>query len=171
MQPNISAVFPGQPIRLPPSVRPVPTLPEFQIEKIRCGDRSILVVREDLLAGGTKQRACVPYLEELVAEGVEEFVYASPFAGFAQVALAISARALGKKSTIFCERDATSPDQARFHEFSELARNHGARTVLVESLDHAIRDATCYAGERIGRAQLPLGFDCESFRGHLKREA
>ncbi len=165
-----SPAFPEKLLRSTEPHRPASLLPDFKIEALTCAGRSIVVVREDLLIGGTKQRACVPYLEDLIREGVEEFVYASPFAGFAQVALAISARSLGKSATIFCERDATYSGAPRLHEFSKLAMKHGAQMVLVDTLGRASAKAVAYARERIGRAQLPLGFDCVSFRNYLKRE-
>ena len=56
----------------------------------------ILVVRDDLHAGGTKAR----FLHSLF-EGADEVVYASPAEGGAQTALATVARRLGKRATIF----------------------------------------------------------------------
>lgn len=54
----------------------------------------IRVVRDDLLPGGTKQRASAPFIQDMVNIGYSHFVYASPFAGFAQVALAYTCRML-----------------------------------------------------------------------------
>ena len=59
----------------------------------------ILVVRDDLLSGGTKAR----FLPVLF-EKADEAVYASPAEGGAQTALATVARQLGKRSTIFVAR-------------------------------------------------------------------
>jgi hypothetical protein len=59
----------------------------------------ILVVRDDLLPGGTKSR----YLSVLF-EQAEEVVYASPVQGGAQVALAAIAARLHKQATIFCAK-------------------------------------------------------------------
>jgi 1-aminocyclopropane-1-carboxylate deaminase/D-cysteine desulfhydrase-like pyridoxal-dependent ACC family enzyme len=56
----------------------------------------ILVVREDLIPGGTKAR----YVEALFAD-IDELVYASPTQGGAQTALARAARKLGKRLTLF----------------------------------------------------------------------
>jgi hypothetical protein len=49
---------------------------------------TVHVVRDDLLPGGTKQRAVHAYLRDAIAGGATSFVYASPPPGFAQVALA-----------------------------------------------------------------------------------
>jgi hypothetical protein len=61
----------------------------------------ILVVRDDLFAGGTKARF-IPAL----FDGAQEVVYASPQEGGAQTALATVARALGKRATIFVAKRA-----------------------------------------------------------------
>lgn len=56
-----------------------------------------LVVRDDLLPGGTKRRALHVLFDEH-----EEYVYASPVYGYAQVALALTAQDYGKRATVFC---------------------------------------------------------------------
>ena len=43
----------------------------------------ITIVRDDFLPGGTKQRACGPFLESVTKLGGRHFICASPFAGFA----------------------------------------------------------------------------------------
>jgi len=56
----------------------------------------ILVVRDDLIGGGTKAR----YMAKLFEEA-DEIVYATPAEGGAQTALAWTAREMGKKATLF----------------------------------------------------------------------
>lgn len=56
----------------------------------------ILVLRDDLIEGGTKAR----FLSRLYRKH-DEIVYASTAAGGAQLALAYTARAAGKKATLF----------------------------------------------------------------------
>jgi hypothetical protein len=81
-----------------------------------------LVVRDDLLPGGTKVRG-------LAALGVpgpgEEWCYASPSWGHAQLALALAGAAAGARVRIFVpeRRDLSAPTRA--------ARDAGARLVLV----------------------------------------
>jgi len=58
---------------------------------------SFLVVRDDLLPGGTKRRAIPVFFDHH-----DEYVYASPVQGAAQLALAYTAREHSKKATIFC---------------------------------------------------------------------
>ncbi|HVK60991.1 MAG TPA: hypothetical protein VM432_05555 [Bdellovibrionales bacterium] len=59
---------------------------EIQIDALNIRGSRLHVVRDDLLKAGTKQRAAIPYLLDLRKDGFEEFVYASPFSGFAQIA-------------------------------------------------------------------------------------
>jgi hypothetical protein len=132
------------------------------------------VVRDDLLTGGTKQRAAVPYLQDLSLEGHREIVYASPFAGFAQVALASSARHLGLACTLFCERDQGVPLQSGEtgppHAFTQLAKSLGAKIILAPNLGKAELLAEAHAREQPGAFRVPLGCNAPSFRKYLKAE-
>jgi len=58
----------------------------------------IKVVRDDLLNGGTKRRAFTIYVKS--KPEIDEFVYASPRQGYAQLSLAYACRDLGKKCTV-----------------------------------------------------------------------
>lgn len=55
------------------------------------------VVRDDKVPGGTKARVIHCLFDER-----DEYVYAGPCQGYAQVALAYAARAAGKRATLFC---------------------------------------------------------------------
>jgi hypothetical protein len=144
--------------------------PDVVVEPLRTKNGIVRVVRDDRLPGGTKQRAIVPYLEELVAEGYREFVYASPFCGYAQVALASAAALLGVKATIFCETDQTPGVPPGLHPFAKRAESLGAVVMRVPDLATATDRAGSHAA-RVGSAlELPLGFDCDRFRRHLGRE-
>jgi len=75
----------------------------------------ILVVRDDLVQGGTKRRVIGQFLT-----GADEFVYASPAYGYGQVALAYSCAYAGQRATVFvakragCIREPAKPSkQAR----------------------------------------------------------
>jgi hypothetical protein len=70
-------------------------LPSIVIENIE----GINVVREDLLPGGTKRRAAYNYV--LRFPEIENWVYASPRQGYAQLALAYVCKDLGKKAIIY----------------------------------------------------------------------
>lgn len=69
-------------------------IPEPAIAK----HEGIFVLRDDLLPGGTKRRA----LPVLLAGNAQEYVYTSPVYGYAQIALAHTAKAAKKRVTIFC---------------------------------------------------------------------
>lgn len=92
--------------------------PPAVVDRLSIPQGHIYVVRDDVLDGGTKQRAAVPYIERLAHEGVREFIYASPFAGFAQVALAVACREVGVRATVFAERDPAFGSEQRPHLFT-----------------------------------------------------
>lgn len=71
-------------------------IPPLRVDMIE----GIRVVRDDLVLGGTKARV-VPLL---FSDRYEEYVYASPVQGYAQVALAYAAKEHGKRATIFCAK-------------------------------------------------------------------
>ena len=125
--------------------------PTVVIDTISTGSAKIHVAREDLLPGGTKQRAIIPYLKLLESRGYTEFVYASPFCGFAQIALAVSASALGLKARIFCERNENTA-------YAKIAEGFGATVTFVDSLDAANVVTRAYASAKSDRYAIPLGF-------------
>lgn len=121
---------------------PAPVLEAF-------GDRA--VVRDDLLRGGTKMRALVPLV---AASRAEEFVYASPAQGYAQVALAYAAAAAGRRSTIFTAKRAVP------HPLTLRAKDAGAKIVMVPNgyLNVVKARAREYA-EYVGAYLVPFGIE------------
>lgn len=109
----------------------------------------ILVVRDDLITGGTKAR----YAARAFGAAAEA-VYASPCEGGAQVALAATARRLGRRATIFCAK------RAKPHRRTIQARDLGATVVLVDPgyLSVVQARAKGYAA-RVGAILVPFGFD------------
>jgi hypothetical protein len=145
--------------------------PPVEIDPVPFSRGTVHVVRDDLLLGGTKQRAIAPFLTDQAKLGFEEFVYASPPPGFAQVALASTCRQMGFRCTIFCDdMDVGGIPTATLHEFSRLAHSFGARIYTVPHLHQAERLAEEYCAERPGRMKLPLGFASENFMQYLKVE-
>ena len=140
--------------------------PKVMIGQITSAEKKIFVVRDDLLPGGTKQRACAPFLMNLMRQGYRHFVYASPFSGFAQIALASVCQSLNLQCTLFCEKDQTQDGQ-KFHEFSLLAQSYGAQLVLTQTLSEATTKAGLFTQKSTDRKELPLGFDCDEFRQAL----
>lgn len=143
--------------------------PRVVISQLNSAGKNIYVVRDDLLPGGTKQRACASLLMSFVRQGYQHFVYASPFSGFAQVALASVCQSLNLQCTIFCENDQTK-NVRQYHEFSLLAQKYGAKLFLTDSLAEASAQAKIYSYGSQERLELPLGFDCVEFREILKEK-
>lgn len=122
----------------------------------------IHVVRDDLLTGGTKERALWPWLATVDAE---EFIYASPFSGYAQIALAYVAQMMGKTCIIVAEKDPTTGD---FHPYSLKAQSFGARLFGARTLIEAEDISRGVALNRAGMVKIPLGFDDQGFRDSMK---
>lgn len=130
--------------------------------------KKTFVVRDDVLPGGTKQRAAYPFLRDMMKMGVDHFIYASPFSGFAQVAIAYVAKELNVRCTLICEKDQRFPDR-RFHPFSMTAQEYGAQIIMADSLPEAEELATAFEREK-NDYKIPLGLDCPLFKHHLKHE-
>jgi cysteine synthase len=142
--------------------------PPVVLEKLRTRRRTdVIVVRDDLLEGGTKQRALIPFLKKFIAEGRNEFVYASPFSGFAQIALAASCRRLGVRCRVFAAKDIATNEA---HEFSRLAESFGAKLHLCDDLVEAEARSILHADSSRSAFKLPLGFNHADFRSHLKTQ-
>jgi hypothetical protein len=142
-----------------------PSLPArlpVKIDRISLdNNRSIYVLRDDLLPAGTKQRAVTPFLRQMHNQGIRQVVYASPFAGFAQVALAVGCQEIGLACHLFCERDPSRPGLTA-HRFTELARENGALISLTESLEEAEIGARDFALSTQAQ-KIPLGFQSHEF--------
>lgn len=111
----------------------------------------ILVVRDDLIpgGGGSKRR----FVDSYVAGPHEEFVYATPAYGGAQIALAIACRLAGKRCSIFVAK------RGELHARTREAQAHGARIVEVPHgyLSNVQAKARAYA-EESGAHLMPFGF-------------
>ena len=127
---------------------------EFRIDTVG----SVLVLRDDLYPGGTKARV----LPRMLAVGTE-YVYASPAYGYAQIALAHAARAVGALATVFVAKRAT------MHPRTEEARRAGAKVVQVPTgyLSNVQSKARGYC-ELTGATFMPFGFDSEDFLAALE---
>jgi len=127
------------------------------LDQYRVDDRSVVVVRDDLLAGGSKAR----FLPELI-KGAKEVVYGAPFCGGAPVALATIGKILGIRVTIFY----AARLEANLHPRQILAREQGARLCFVPHgyMSHVQKTAKEYA-TTAGALFLPLGFDVPEATG------
>lgn len=121
----------------------------------------ILVVRDDLIPGGTKRRGIHVFLT-----GGKEFVYASPACGYAQVALSFACREYGYKATIFTAKRKTP--HARTLEAIEADAN----VVMVPHgyLSNVQAKAKQYSIES-GSVLVPFGLDREDFLKALSEVA
>lgn len=126
---------------------------------------SILVVRDDVIPGGTKQRA----LEELLPIlGKGTYVYASPAEGYGQLALAYACQQLGTdyNAVIFTALRKTA------HPRTEQVKRAGATvyTIVPGYLNVVQKQAQVYAA-RNNASLLPFGMDFPEMQTVLTREA
>ena len=123
----------------------------------------VLVVRDDLLPGGTKMRAVLPLMESHAAA---EYVYASPAQGYAQVAMAQCARLLGRRATVFTAARKVP------HPLTRAAAEAGAAVVPVACgyLSVVQARARAYAAAR-GACLVPFGVDDEASLGAIAEAA
>lgn len=117
----------------------------------------VLVVRDDLIPGGTKARI----LPAMLQPG-REYVYASPAYGYAQVALAIVAAQIGATATVFVAQ------RSRLHPRTQEAAEAGARIEQIPYgyLSNVQAKARAYA-EAHAAVLLPFGLESESFLAGL----
>lgn len=146
------------------------TTPNVQWNQLKIGASEVYVVREDLLEGGTKERGAVPYIAYLQNEGYREFIYASPFAGFAQVALAKACCRLQVYCTLFVVKDPGALGKQP-HAYTRLAELAGAKIHLTESLEEAEDLSSRYLRQNSAQKafKIPLGFDDPVFRDFFEQ--
>ena len=137
--------------------------PRAVLSELPIGAGTVHVVRDDLLPGGTKQRAVGNYLTDAIADGARSFVYASPPPGFAQVALAYVCGQLGVECVLFCEQA-----DGDLHEFSVLAKSYGATVHPCATLEVAEKEAGVHRDATPDSRKLPLGFAEPCYVGHLR---
>lgn len=123
----------------------IQTVPPPVVEK----HGNVWVVRDDLVPGGTKERV----LSVLFDDKHEEYVYASPVQGYAQLALAYCCKRWGKKATVFCAA------RRERHPLTRAVITAGAKVVEVGPcgyLSVVTRRARDYCAET-GAKLLPFG--------------
>src|SRR5947209_8376294 len=137
------------------------TLPMFLPSPTIREHSSVLVVRDDLIPGGTKARIA-PYLFGSAAE----YVYASPVYGYTQVALAHAARRAGKRATIFCAKR-----NIRHPRTAEAAKAGASVREIPNGYMSVVR---CRAKEycaETGAYLIPFGFDSPQILAALTKVA
>lgn len=98
--------------------------PKLIINDIHYKENTYHVIRDDFLIGGSKQRLVYKIMEQSTCD---EFVYAGPYYGYAQIALAYCAHELGKKATIIIDK--ISP---RWH-LTEKAIRYKPKLIEIEN--------------------------------------
>lgn len=137
---------------------------QINIEPITVHDRTFLVVRDDLVIGGSKSRALQPLLRN--HPDTMEYVYAGPTTGHAQIALALNCAQQNKRARIFCVGPLT-PIQ------TFIRAQPGVTVVHREyaSLKKVQRMAAEYCQKQDPSVFLvPFGFDFPEFRQLLEGE-
>ena len=136
---------------------------------------SVNVFRDDVLEGGTKQRAMGVMIRDSSAD---RFVYAGPAEGYAQVALAYVCKLYGKKSTVVLPRRR----DRRLHALTVVAKSHGVCVVEVPPRNGngvaRLKDVQAYAERMVKEHNeekhegdvmelLPFGLHCDEFVSEL----
>lgn len=109
------------------------------------------VVRDDLVPGGTKARVI-----HLLFDDREEYVYAGPCVGYAQVALAYACRERGKRATLFCAKRGTRHQRT----LDAIAAGAAVHEVDCGYLTVVKCRAEEYC-EKTGAVLMPFGLDAE----------
>lgn len=125
---------------------PNPFNPDLKVIK----SEGFKIIREDLLPGGTKQRALYRFLENKT-----KVVYAGPCSGIAQVAMGVIGKSLNIETIMFGAGKPT--------KLTEKAISYGVKQMPVSS---SLREAKIKAGEYIeanGGELLPFGLDDPDF--------
>ena len=124
--------------------------PKYKIMDIKNGGKTFHLLQDGILPGGTKQRGIFEYMAKY-AEKYDEFIYAGPSEGFAQLALSFVAFRLGVKATNFV-------DSRSFSRQMRKAKSFGCKYVIVKGgLKQVKEEATMYHNTRPNSMLLPFG--------------
>jgi hypothetical protein len=134
------------------------------IKPIKYKSKIFNVIRDDLLIGGSKQRAIVPLLEKY--KDKDEFGYAGPVFGYAQIALAYACKLLRKQAIVFVEYS------HNLHPFTKYAQDLGAKIIKVNPKKRRAKNtplkevqeyAEEYSLDKPDMLLLPFGLDSIEF--------
>jgi hypothetical protein len=141
--------------------------PPLLVEQYNVSDEVIVnVVRDDLLIAGTKQRAVLKFIEH--HNSYDEFVYAGPSSGFAQVALTVGCLKMGKRITLFIEGSRSGDNH-----LSLWCEKLGASLHITsgERFDSIEQKAKLYVEKGGGTTFLiPFGLKCPTYTDSLYEE-
>jgi len=149
-------------------MNPTIVIKQYKAKKLDGIEITVNVVREDLLVGGSKQRAIIKFIE--FYSEYDEFVYAGPSSGFAQVALTISCLKLTKRVHLFIQTPTIDP------KLTLLCEKMGAKVELF--LDGKLSIIEELAKEYVDKSSneknkimlIPFGLDCEVFNNFFSEQ-
>jgi hypothetical protein len=123
-----------------------------------------MVVRDDLVPGGSKRRAVHTLLDE---PGISEYVYATPAYGYAQLALALAGQELPVDITLFVAQ------RKELHPLTAQAQDAGATIAQVPMGFLSVVQARAreYAEAHPRRHLLPFGLADDRMVQELARQA
>lgn len=126
------------------------------------------VFRDDELIGGTKQRAMIPVMQKIKKS---TFIYAGPPQGYAQIALAYSARLTHKKSVLFLNKMHTLTDLTKFALSFNTAGNPDVVKLneINGNLKHVQENAEIYHKNHSDSYLLSFGGDEAVYVKELKK--
>jgi hypothetical protein len=119
---------------------------------------TVYVIRDDVLPGGTKQRATAL----LFNPHDDTYVYAGPVFGFAQLALTVCANARNKHATVIVAKQRSG----ELHPLTARAAALGAH-VVERGYPNRLKDIQAFSHDYVRQRRrtylLPFGLDCEVF--------
>jgi tRNA1(Val) A37 N6-methylase TrmN6 len=146
--------------------------PDIIIEHIKFNkDITYHVIRDDMLLAGTKQRGFT-YFTDTSVKKYNEFLYTSPYTGYAQIVLALCGAYYKKKITIFIEKKTPR------HPFTNFALELNPKLNLIEISkpnlpfkEIRIEADNYYEinNTKNNIKHFKLGFDDKTFKKHLKK--
>jgi hypothetical protein len=129
----------------------------INIERVKINKNiNVKIVRDDMIPGGTKQRAIDVFFK---GDG-EEYIYAGPPTGYAQVALAQAGKKHNEKVTVFLSKrnyDTQATKKARSIGAKIIYTKNGMS--LKDLQDHSVE----YKNKKKNRVLLPFGLDSDEF--------
>ena len=141
-----------------------PSLPEPVIEN----HEGFLVVRDDLVEGGTKRRALTNMLANMPEK---EVVYPVTAHGYGQLALAFAGADTGKKVTLFMAKRKNYKDVPIVRETMEKTDAEYHLVQFPNFLNVVMARAKTYVENTPGAKLMPLGFDTQEFSDELAKIA
>ena len=131
--------------------------PPVVVENRQHQSKNYFVARDDLLFGGTKQRALKDYLE--LFPDIETFVYGGPDLGYAQLALSHTVNLLNKKCVIFLQSANEMPNFLTRKAIAKGAECH----LITDTIGAVVQRAKDYVTYNQKSMFVPFGLEDETY--------